>query len=771
MSGLPENQGSRSRVPEGLVRTSLRHPWGVVLAWLALAALLTPGLTELQIETSTDSVLDRSHPEWSVYQETQDQFGNDELLVIALRSDRPLDPVSLELVVTLTEELEGIEGIRRVDSLSTVPAIGVNAEGTIDLTPSLEGGPDEPEALRRYVENRLAADRIAPGSLISDDGKTLAINILLQRGQEDRHKEILDKIRHLTSTTSASLSGVPVFRVVASEKTSSEILRFVPITALLIAIMVGILFRSILAVGLSLLPGLLASWLLLGIMGYTGAPLSITTMVLPSVILALGCAYAMHALVAASAAGTQDPDGRIDSEKLASALFSVSLPVALSGLTTTVGFLSMSLLRIEAVHATGLYGAIGVLAVTLLTLTLVPALLSVSKKLWPDPPFFKQKHSIAAWFTDFAQQKRGVIFLVWTGFSVLALMGLWRIQVETDATRWLPPGHEVRDSYEEIREQLSGISPMNVVITAPPGQSVLEPHVLEAIDALCQNLEAREDVGQTLAITDPLRQMGGSMRDDAGQPLPGSIAEAEQFLMILESMDHIDDLLSSDRNSANILIRADNNASADLRKIAIDIQSWWQTNGPAGYSAQTTGIMYEFARAQDEITFGQIRGLAVALVVISMILFFIFRWPAMALATIIPNLIPLFMIFGFLGLVGLPLDAGTVLIGCLALVFAVDDTIHIAIRFTALSRSGAAPPVALKEALSSVLPAIVSTTLVIGIGFAVIGLSEFTITRNLGLLTTAIMSLCLIADLTLFPALLVRLNPREASLVAAPRGD
>ena len=143
----------------------------------------------------------------------------------------------------------------------------------------------------------------------------------------------------------------------------------------------------------------------------------------------------------------------------------------------------------------------------------------------------------------------------------------------------------------------------------------------------------------------------------------------------------------------------------------------------------------------------------------------------MALATIIPNLIPLFMIFGFLGLVGLPLDAGTVLIGCLALGIAVDDTIHIAIRFSALSRSGAAPPVALKEALSSVLPAIVSTTLVIGIGFAVIGLSEFTITRNLGLLTTAIMSLCLIADLTLFPALLVRLDPGKARQVAAPRWD
>ena len=226
---------------------------------------------------------------------------------------------------------------------------------------------------------RLESDRVARGSLISDDERVLAINILLERGQESRHGKILEEIRERISKTSAILSGVPVFRIVASEKTSSEILRFVPITAALIAIMIGVLFRSILAVCLSLLPGLLASWFVLGIMGYTGAPLSITTMVLPSIILALGCAYAMHPLVVVGEIEERDASGRFALDRLEEAMLSVALPIALSGLTTTVGFLSMSLLRIEAVHATGLYGAIGVLAVSLLTLTLLPAALRISK--------------------------------------------------------------------------------------------------------------------------------------------------------------------------------------------------------------------------------------------------------------------------------------------------------------------------------------------------------------------------------------------------------
>ena len=761
MAGLPENRGNRSRIPDLLIRTALQHPWGVLASWFTLFLLITPGLTTLQIETSTDSVLDRNHPDWAAYQDTQDLFGADELLVVALKTENPLDPAALEWVKDLSQELEGLEGVRRVDSLATMPIVGVDSDGSLDLTTSLESAPDDPEALQHYIRGRLENDRVVRGSLISDDERVLAINILLERGQENRHPKILDEIRKRISKTSAILSGVPVFRIVASEKTSSEVVRFVPITAALIAIMIGVLFRSILAICLSLLPGFLASWFVLGIMGYTGAPLSITTMILPSITIALGCAYAMHPLVAVGAIKERDSSGRLAVEKLEEAMLSVALPIALSGLTTAIGFLSMSLLRIEAVHATGLYGAIGVLAVSLLTLTLLPATLRISRKIWFKPTVFNHRDRIASVLLRLAQRRQMATLMIWAGLSFLALLGLSRIEVQTDATRWLPPGHEVRDSYEDIREYLSGISPMNVVITAPAGKTILEPGAMEAIDALSASLEKRPDVGQTLTITDPLRQIAGSLTGKEEQPLPKSIAQAEQFLMLLESMDHIDDLITSDRSSANILIRANNNGSRDLRRIATYVDWWWDKNGIQDYSAGTTGIMYEFARAQDEIAYGQIRGLAVALAVISVILFSILKWPALSAASIIPNLIPLFMIFGALGLLGLPLDAGTVLIGCLALGIAVDDTIHIAMKFNSLSKDGFTSSDALQGALSSVLPAILSTTVIIGIAFAVIGLSEFTVTRNLGLLTAAIMGICLIADLTIFPALLVRLKPKK----------
>ena len=120
MAGPAENQESRSRIPDRIVRVSLRHPWGIIATWFALVSFLTPGLTTLQIETSTDSVLDRSHPDWSVYQEAQNLFGSDEVLVVALTGDRPLDPATLELIETLTEVIINVVQCRVFDHLEGI---------------------------------------------------------------------------------------------------------------------------------------------------------------------------------------------------------------------------------------------------------------------------------------------------------------------------------------------------------------------------------------------------------------------------------------------------------------------------------------------------------------------------------------------------------------------------------------------------------------------------------------------------------------------------
>jgi len=389
-------------------------------------------------------------------------------------------------------------------------------------------------------------------------------------------------------------------------------------------------------------------------------------------------------------------------------------------------------------------------------LTAVPALLSLL-------PLPDRTRTTSGWILarlhpalmHLASKRRPAVF----GFSLLALavfsIGLRSVTIETDATRWFPRGSEVRESYEIIREKLSGISPMNVVIRAEPGGSVLEPECLQAIDRLSTHLAGLPEVGKSLSIADPLRQIHGGFQDDPSLPLPDTRALSEQYLLLLESLERLADVITPDREAANILLRVDDNGSAHLLGLEDEVSRWWQREGPPGYSAHATGIMYEFARSQDAISIGQIQGLSFAFATISLILVVIYRSPRLALLALIPNVLPVIIAFGFLGLLGIPLDAGTAIVGSLALGIAVDDTIHLVSAYHERRRRGLEAMQALSLGLAQVLPAMTYSSLVIGIGFAVLAFSDFTFTRNVGIFVSAVMGICFLGDAVLMPALLL----------------
>jgi hypothetical protein len=449
---------------------------------------------------------------------------------------------------------------------------------------------------------------------------------------------------------------------------------------------------------------------------------------------------------------------------LEDALRPVALPVALSGLTTAVGFVAISSVRIDAIRDVGTYGALGVLVVLASTLTAVPALM----KVMPVPA---RTQRLRIWLEDVASpaisglvSKRGAqLGAIW--LIVLAGMGvgIGRISIDTDVIRWFPEDDPIRLAYEEIRVRLSGISPMNVVIDAEGEATVSSETAIRAIDRLVRDLEAIPQVGRAISIADPLRQIHGGFTDDPTNPIPPGDSLIEQYLLLLEAKPYTRDLITGDRTSANVVMRIDDNGSDALLRVRDRVDELWSQYGFEGGSARTTGIMYEFARAEDEIARGQLLGLAIAFGAIGVILLAIFGDLRVAAVALIPNAIPIGMAFGLMGLIGVPLDAGTVILGSLALGVAVDDTIHLTDGFVRARAFGDEPEKAVLRSLTRVLPPLTYTTMAVALGFAVLAVSEFTLTRNLGILTSGVMLLCLAADLLLLPVLLIAVSKASPS--------
>ena len=750
----PESKlDERSRLPRALVRVSLGHPALCLAFWLGVCLLLTPGVLRLRIETSTDSLLDRESAKWEYYEATQRSFGGDEIIVVMLRSEEPYDPELLEAVSLLSERFRRLSGVRRVDSLSTVPLIESTPEGDLSLEPALAGGIPSTQEEQRVLARRIEMDRVAPGGLISADGRAVGINLVLQEGAGDEYGAILADIDSIESEFHLVRSGVPVFRIAATSRTSRELLIFVPLTVLVIGVLLLLFFRTPQAPVLALGASGIAVWIVMGTMGYLGSPLTISTVILPPVLLALGSAYGMHFLTSA--------EGERPTTRLRASLDRVALPVMLSGLTTAIGFIAASFVRIQAVRDVSGYGALGVLMLVAVCLTALPAAL----QLWPLPDRPRRHErwlgpKAASQLVSFVARHPRWIALAGTALLVVAGLGISQVHVETDAVLLFPASDPIRTSYDEIRAELSGISPMNVVIETVGDRSIAEPEVLAAIDGLQAHLAGLPDMGKVLSIADLLRQLNGGFNEDPAQPLPGDEEVIEQYLLLLASKDYYYDLITPDHRAANVLLRVDNNGSGALMAVSAEAESWWRENGPEGTRAQTTGIMYEYARSEDRIAEGQIRGLFFALATIGLIMLMIFSQPWLALLALIPNALPLAVAFGAMGLLGVPLDAGTVFVGSLALGIAVDDTIHELTEFHRCRISGASVFQSLEGAFALVLRPLVYTTVIVAAGFATLGVSSFTYTRNLGVITAGVMVLCLLADLFLLPMLLIKWGDR-----------
>ena len=692
-------------------------------------------MSRLEVETSTDEVLDTSSEHWSFYLRSKDLFGGDELVVLALKDSETFSSAILEEVVRLTEVLEGIDGVRRVDSIASVPTIRSRNDGSLALDSALKaaGGGSLP---RQELLALLLRDRIAPSSLMSDDGRLVALNVLLDSSLERPGEQVVSDIVSTSDWPRKLVSGVPVFRTEINLHTAREVASFAVATVLIIGILLRFLCGSAMLALVPLLVGGVAAVSILGGMGFFGISLSLSTMILPSIHLALGCAYAVHFVFAIGrCSGT-------GSRVLAAE--EVSLSVALSGLTTSIGFIAIAFVPIEALRQVGVLGALGTIVATLAALSLAPSILAGSSSETSSGLGRVWSEGVLGRLILSAEGSPALVCVLGLGLGVLGAAALPSLSLETDATKWFAPGSVVRSNYEEIRRSLSGISPVNIVIDTVPGKSIATAEVMEKLVQFSDYLRDLEDVGKVLSIADPVMSVHDVF--SPGDDRLTSSEQVAQYLLLLNSTEQIWDFVDSEYRSANVVLRVNDNGSDHLLETSRLAEEWWRVNGLRGYSARSTGIMYEFARAEQAIAHGQVTGVIFATGCIAVLLLLIFRSWSLACAALLANAVPIAVGFGGMAAVGLPLDAGTVLAANLALGIAVDDTIH----FCSVYHNSED----LRETISRVLPALATTTLALGAGFFVLGFSQFAFTRNLGLLTSLVLLLCFAADLLLLPALL-----------------
>jgi len=190
--------------------------------------------------------------------------------------------------------------------------------------------------------------------------------------------------------------------------------------------------------------------------------------------------------------------------------------------------------------------------------------------------------------------------------------------------------------------------------------------------------------------------------------------------------------------------------SLDLEMINY-AHAWWNNTL---YSAEVNGQAAMFAYMQSDVTDTLIYSLSLAIVLVSLVMLLIFKRVKLLWIFILPNILPVMLVVGLMGWIGINIDIGVAIAGAIIIGVAVDDTIHFLVKYFDARKRGLNLEQSFDEVLRYAGRAILFTTIILSIAFSLFAFSTFTPNQNFGIVTASALIIAFVVDLLLLPALL-----------------
>ncbi len=729
-----------------------------VLATLQIVDPRT-GQLRLEIDPSANRLISEDEPAKLFYDNSRRIFGSDETLVITLTSADIFTRDTLARIDRMTGRISEIDSVHHVVSLTNALDIRSTDEG-LDIAPFIENiaaGATDMAAVRA----RVLANPVYRGSLVSEEGDTTAL-IVYFHDISDReflrqgiHEQIVGIVEEERGDNEIWLTGAPHFKVSLMKTLIHELIWTPPMIAVVLAIILALSFRTVLGVVVPLLTVTAGVVLTLGVIAAMGYSLSMISVLVPPLLMILGLSYTVHVV----SEYHQERASRSDKEGLlSSTLKQVILPVVLTGLTTMAGFIALIVNPIEAVKEFGIFAVIGVIIITLLSITLTPALLMhldrMSIKPVQDrqggPPLFERFVDRIAMF-DLNQRTR--IFTVSGVLFAFALLGMTNIKVSTDFMASFAEDSDIRTGFNVVNDKLGGANPLYIVVEGLRPNTFKEPANLEIIRELQGWLTSQPEIGGTTSVADYLMLVNQAFHDN--DPAFYSIPESRRLitqLIFLSSNDELDRIVDTRYQTTNIVLRSKVFSSEDMSRL-IDRVNARLEELPEHLTATLTGNPVLINKTLASIVVGQAKSLGLALVIVYAILSMMFMSMRIGLVALVPNIIPVTIYFGSLGFFGISLNPGTSLIAPMVLGIAIDDTIHYFSRFSQEVKRYADDRKATVAALKAVGRPVTYTSIGLCLGFLVLTTSELSMQVQVGIMASYALAVAWLSDFLLTPAL------------------
>ncbi len=739
------------------------------LGLLALCVVAGLGAARVPMDPS----IERMHPIGDAAKEDFDRYrrafpGEDSQAVVLVEGPGVFTPAGLATLATLEQELRGLPRVRHVVG----PASARTAQGP--LFPEESRG--DPEALRQALA-RARTDALARALVhptrelavvqVSLDSGAGVERILAERAFSLQAAQVL--ARYAGAELKLTLSGAPAVRATLARMVEEDMGLLLPLALLVILGLVAFAYRDAWSV-LATAATLVVAWLgMVGAMGWVGVPFGVLTSFAPIVILIVSLTDTVHVL---SDLEERRRAGTPYARALVEAMASAAGPCLATELVIAAGFLCMGFIGITAVWEFGLATAMGVMLAWVANMLVLPWVLSLRSRSSAARARRELKasrtrplDSVLGWVEGQVVHRPRRVLAVACGVAVLCVLSMTRLQREFRVFDDLRPDSPLAAELTYAEGALGGLVPLAVFLEPQQGRegAALTPEALafqERVDAYFAALPEHPPVVSLPRLLEPVYQALW------GPALLGKTEEmTAKAVKRLERHQPLDTVLSGDKSAAGVVALFPNVGAERMHALVESARAFASREVPAGYRVSVTGNLAMTEHVTGMLTQGLLRSFLSALAVSFLAFFVVLRSAKLALIGLVPNVLPVGVLFGVMGLLGISLKPSTVIIASMALVIADDDTLQYLVRFKrrylALRAEGVDEPHkrAALESLHECGRAMFVTSAAVAGGFLLLQFSRFEGIAHLGLLTGLTLWVAGLADAFLSPVLLMALEP------------
>ena len=754
------------------LNTVLNRPWLVLLFSLLLVVLMSSGISKLTFRGDYRIFFSADNPQLLAFEQMQNEFNKSDNIMIGVapRDGTVFSASALQLLRELTDAAWQTPYSIRVDSITNFQHTEALDDDLLvgDLLPATAALDDA--SIARIKQIALHEPSLVK-RILSEQGEVTAVNITVQFPEQDKNKEVFDTYgfaEQLVTQFSAKypevdfhLAGVIAMNNALASEAEHDARTLIPLMFGVIVIMLALLLRSLWGALVTIVIISIAISSTLGLAGWAGIFLSMTTVNVPTILMTLAVADCVHVVASMQFALSRGDD------KTRAIRYSMErnlVPVFVTSATTAIGFLTLNFSEVPILADLGNMSAAGVMLACGFSLLTLPALLRLLPQLRAASS--SEAQPVMEHLADFVIRRHRLILplslLLMLGFSALISLN----KINDEAVKYFSTDTRFRQSMDFLNDYLSASASVDFALQSGQSSGVNQPEFIAATEQFSQWLAQQPGVIHVNSISDTFKRLNQNMHadDPAYYRIPTEQDEAAQYLLMYEmSLPYGLDLnnqLNLDKSATRITASLRNMGSKEITEFERNALAYLTQHYPQ-YTATAASTALMFGHIGERNMASMLQTLPLALVLISVLLVFSLRSWRMGLFSLAPNIAPAAIGFGIWGWYSGEINLGLSVVASLSLGIIVDDTVHFLAKYQHARHEGRSAEQAVRYAFSSVGRALWITTAVLVVGFSVLMLSNFRLNSDMGLLTAIIILVALVIDFLFLPAFLLKFDRKE----------